>query len=83
VQGTRKGVSHIADYKKTLWAKTAPVKVEVDDLEVTLHPKGLQVAFVQVFENAGGYSDIGRKTMVLTPSGDSWKIDSEQWRRGR
>ncbi|BCS88413.1 L,D-transpeptidase family protein [Pseudodesulfovibrio sediminis] len=83
VQGNRKGLTSIANYKKTLWAKTAPVTVEIDDLQVTLHPQGLRVAFVQVFENAGGYSDVGRKTMVLTPDGDKWKIGSEQWRRGR
>lgn len=83
LQGTRRGATHIVDYKKTLWAKTAPVKVEVDDLMVVPHPKGLQVAFVQTFEDAGGYSDIGQKTMVLTPDDGTWKIDSEQWRRGR
>jgi murein L,D-transpeptidase YafK len=83
VQGTRRGATAIADYKKTLWAKTSPVKVLVDDLSVTQHPEGLQVAFKQVFEDADGYSDVGLKTMVLTPDGGTWKIDSEQWRRGR
>ncbi|WP_319471575.1 L,D-transpeptidase family protein [uncultured Pseudodesulfovibrio sp.] len=83
VQGNRRGARHIADYKKTLWAKTAPVKVTIDDLKVSSHPRGLQVAFLQTFEDAGGYSDIGLKTMILTPDGGSWKIESEQWRRGR
>lgn len=83
VQGKRRGATHIADYKKTLWAKKPPVKVEVDNLKVTPHPRGLQVAFVQVFEDADGYSDTGRKTMVLTPDNGTWKIDSEQWRRGK
>lgn len=83
VQGGRKGASRIVDYKKTLWAKSAPVKVAVDDLKVSSHPKGLQVAFMQRFEDAGGYSDIGRKTMVLVPDGNAWKIDSEQWRRAQ
>jgi len=83
VQGTRRGASSIVDYKKTLWAKTAPAKVTVDDLKVTPHPRGLQVAFVQTFEDTGGYSDVGRKTMILVPDGTAWKIDSEQWRRGR
>jgi len=80
-QGKRRGASRIAEYKKTLWDKTPPVKVAVDDLKVALHPKGLQVAFVQVFEDAGGYGDVGRKTLVLAPAGDSWKIESEDWRR--
>jgi len=83
VQGTRRGATHIADYKKALWAKTPPVKVGVDGLKVTSHPKGLQVAFMQTFEDAGGYSDVGLKTMILTPDGGSWKIENEQWRRRR
>ncbi len=69
VQGDRKGAKRIADYKKALWAKTAPVKVAVDDLKISSHSRGLQVAFKQTFEDAGGYSDIGLKTMVLTPDG--------------
>ena len=83
VQGTRRGASRIVDYKKTLWAKTAPVKVEVDDLAVSMHPRGLRVAFVQRYGDSSGYADVGRKTMVLSPDKDSWKIDSEQWRRDR
>ena len=83
VQGTRRGASRIVDYKKTLWAKTAPVKVEVDDLAVSMHPQGLRVAFVQRYGDSSGYSDVGRKTMILSPDKDSWKIDSEQWRRDR
>ena len=82
-QGERVGADAIAEYKKALWDRKPPVKVEVDDLEVTMHPKGLQVAFLQVYEDASGYGDVGRKTMVLTPDGRNWKIDSEQWRRGR
>lgn len=81
VQGSRRGATAIVDYKKSLWAKKAPAKVRVDNLTVAQHPKGLQVAFVQKFEDSEGYSDVGRKTMVLVPDGDSWKIDSEQWRR--
>lgn len=83
VQGARRGVTHIADYKKTLWAKTAPVKVSVADLTVKTHPRGLQVAFMQTFEDAEGYSDFGRKTMILSPDGSAWKIESEEWRRVR
>ncbi|AMK12673.1 L,D-transpeptidase family protein [Pseudodesulfovibrio indicus] len=82
-QGDRRGASRIADYKKALWEKTPPVKLEVEGLKVALHPKGLKVAFAQVFADASGYSDEGYKTLVLVPSGDSWKIDSEQWRRMR
>ena len=83
VQGARRGATHIVDYKKTLWAKTAPAKVVVDGLKIAQHPRGLQVAFVQTFEDASGYADVGRKTLILTPDGATWKIDNEQWRRGR
>ncbi len=83
IQGKRRGASNITDYKKTLWAKTPPAMVTVDNLKVVPHPKGLQVAFLQTFEDKGGYSDIGTKTMILTPDGDTWKIESEQWRRGK
>ncbi|MCJ2164461.1 MULTISPECIES: L,D-transpeptidase family protein [unclassified Pseudodesulfovibrio] len=82
-QGGRKGATNIADYKKTLWDKTPPVKLEVDGLKVALHPRGLKVAFDQVFEDASGYGDAGRKTLVLIPDGGTWKIGSEEWRRGR
>jgi murein L,D-transpeptidase YafK len=82
-QGARKGASRIAEYKKTLWEEKPPVRLEVDDLKVALHPMGLKVAFDQVFADASGYSDRGRKTLILVPDGDSWKIDSEQWRRMR
>ncbi|MBI9081466.1 MAG: L,D-transpeptidase family protein [Pseudodesulfovibrio sp.] len=83
LQGGRRGATRIANYKKTLWAKTPPVSIKIENLTVASHPKGLQVAFVQTFEDAGGYSDIGFKKIVLTPDGSTWKIDSEQWRRGR
>lgn len=81
VQGGRHGATSIADYKKSLWAKSAPVRVAVDDLKVSLDPRGLRVAFLQEYENASGYADMGRKTMVLTPYGDGWRIQSEQWSR--
>ena len=68
VQGERVGADTIADYKKTLWDRKPPVKVEVDDLEVTMHPNGLRVAFDQVYEDASGYGDKGYKTMVPDPS---------------
>ncbi|QGY41950.1 L,D-transpeptidase family protein [Pseudodesulfovibrio cashew] len=83
VQGNRSGATSIVDYKKALWAKTPPVRVGVDHLTVAMHPQGLQVAFDQTFADKAGYSDFGRKTMVLVPDGKSWKIESEQWRRTR
>jgi murein L,D-transpeptidase YafK len=83
VQGSRRSATRIVDYKKTLWVDKSPVKVSVDDLTVSPHPQGLQVAFIQTYVDESGYSDVGRKTMVFVPDGNSWKIDSEQWRRGK
>ncbi len=83
VMGTRKGVPAIMDYKRALWEKAAPAKIDIADLKVSSYPEGLQVAFMQTFENAKGYIDVGRKTMVLVPDGATWKINSEQWRRER
>ncbi|WP_419785507.1 L,D-transpeptidase Cds6 family protein [Pseudodesulfovibrio sp.] len=83
MQGGRKGATNIIDYKKALWAKAAPVTVKIDDLKVSQARDGLQVAFLQTFADATGYSDVGRKTMILTPENGTWKIESEQWRRGR
>ena len=82
VQDSRRGPMDIAEYKKTLWRKSPPVKLEVGNLKVALDPKGLKVAFDQIYEDAGGYGDVGLKTLVLVPDGIAWKIDSEQWRRG-
>ena len=82
VQGKRRGAAAFTEFKKTLWAKSAPVTVSVDELTVRLHPRGLQVAFKQTFEDSSGYGDVGRKTMILSPKGESWTISSEQWRRG-
>jgi len=44
IQGTRRGAIRIANYKKTLWAKAPPARVEVDQMKVSFHPRGLKVA---------------------------------------
>ncbi|MUM77937.1 L,D-transpeptidase family protein [Pseudodesulfovibrio sp. F-1] len=83
VQGKRRGAAAITEYKKTLWERTAPVKLEIGELTVSQHPRGIQVAFLQTFQDASGYSDVGRKTLVLVPDGGALKIESEEWRQGR
>ncbi|MFH1914724.1 MAG: L,D-transpeptidase family protein [Pseudomonadota bacterium] len=83
VQGTRRGAAAITEFKKTLWARTSPVRLEIDELTVSQHPLGLQVAFLQTFADDSGYSDVGRKTFVLVPDGGALKIESEEWRQGR
>lgn len=81
VQGNRRGFETIRDYKKTLWAEKPPVSISVDDVKISLIPRGLRVAFVQKYEDASGYSDRGVKTLVLAPKGDVWEIEREEWRR--
>lgn len=81
VQGSFRGAKIIGDYKKTLWEQTPPVKVSVDDVKVFPDSRGLRVSFLQVYEDAAGYADRGRKTLVLAPEGGRWKIEREEWRR--
>lgn len=83
VQDTRKGAELIAEHKKALWDKAAPVTLNVDDFTVKQHPSGFEVAFMQTFADAGGYSDVGLKTLILTPDANTWKIDSEEWKRAQ
>jgi hypothetical protein len=33
----------------------------------------------QVYADASGYQDVGRKTMILEPRGERWFIADEQW----
>lgn len=80
VQGGREGVQDIVSYKSDLWQRKPPVSVEVQELDVSLHPRGLVAEFVQKYADATGYSDRGVKTLILTPEKDGWKILSEHWR---
>lgn len=79
-QDDRVGAEAIADYKARVWAERPPTVVRVDDVEVGLHPRGLQARFLQEYEDASGYRDLGFKTLILSPDGDDWLITSEEWR---
>ncbi len=81
VQGSYRGAKAIGDYKKTLWERKPPVKVTVGDVRIFPDPKGLRINFIQEYEDAAGYADRGRKTLVLAPVGDDWKIEHEDWRK--
>ncbi|WP_243545256.1 L,D-transpeptidase Cds6 family protein [Pseudodesulfovibrio tunisiensis] len=83
MQDGRRGPKRIAEYKKALWEEKPPVKLEVEQMEIALHPRGLKVNFLQKYSDASGYSDVGVKTLVLAPRGRDWKIQSEHWRRSR
>ncbi|MBU1249333.1 MAG: hypothetical protein KKB70_11580, partial [Proteobacteria bacterium] len=78
-QGSRRGIEDIAAFKRDLWARKAPAKLELGTMKVKKHPQGLATTFVQTYEDETGYKDTGFKTLILTPAGDSWAILSETW----
>lgn len=79
-QGGRRGVEAIREHKVDLWKTQAPETVDIEDMRVDLHPKGVQVEFTQKYRAEGNYSDLGLKTLVVTPTEQGWRILSEDWR---
>ncbi len=77
-QGGRKGTTAIQEHKVRLWKEKPPMLVGIDDLEISMHPKGVKVSFVQNY-TAKGFSDKGLKTLYLQPDGDTWRIVDEDW----
>ncbi|MGE4292921.1 MAG: L,D-transpeptidase family protein [Desulfovibrio sp.] len=80
VQDSRRGSEDIAAYKATLWAERPPSRVGVDNIEIRPHNMGLVASFIQTYRDASGYEDKGRKTLILAPSPEGWRIVNEQWR---
>lgn len=79
-QAGRNGKAAIRDHKVAIWKDKRPTKVVFGDLDVKLHPQGLEVGFTQEYEDAKGFKDKGYKTLVLQPHADGWRILSEEWR---
>jgi murein L,D-transpeptidase YafK len=79
-QEGRTGVQEVTEYKRELWQRSQPKKVVIEDLKVDLAPEGAEASFVQRYSAAGGYSDLGLKTLVLSPGPGGWKIVREDWR---
>ena len=78
-QAGRYGAQAIQDQKKALWQEKKPTRVGIKNIEVSFHPTGLQVSFIQEYSDETHYSDTGRKTLVFRPAGDGWAIVSENW----
>ncbi len=78
-QGGRIGKEAIRDHKVGLWQSKPPERVAIDDMALSLHPMGVEVTFEQRYEAAGNYADRGRKTLVLKPSVQGWRIVQEDW----
>ncbi|GAB7079547.1 L,D-transpeptidase family protein [Megalodesulfovibrio paquesii] len=79
-QGGRYGKQAIKEHKLSIWTDKRPTKVELGPLDLKLHPRGLEVAFSQEYEDAKGYKDKGYKTLVVQPADGGWKIVEEDWR---
>lgn len=80
VQGSRRDTDSIAKHKRALWEKKKPTKIMLSDVKMSMSRRGLEVSMNQYYEDSTGYSDQGRKTLVLLPKGDHWVIVSEEWR---
>ena len=77
--GRQNSAKAMRDYKQVLWVSKSPTRIAADKVEVSMHQKGLKVTFVQSYEDSSGAVDKGRKTLVITPKGDTWAIASESW----
>ena len=78
-QDNRQGIGQIAEHKRQLWAGNPPESVALSGLEVSEHPKGLELRLVQDYASQGGYKDTGIKHLIVRPDGNSWKIVKETW----
>ena len=79
--GVLKGKDAILKYKKKLWRKDPPKKVNLSDLKVKLSSRGFVVSFIQRYESKRGYKDVGRKILLVVPKKNGWLIRSETWKR--
>lgn len=69
-------------YKKNLFARTANIRVEVSDIDISSSvPYHWRIAFQQVYRS-DNYHDVGRKTLIIQGNPEkyeSYKIISETW----
>ncbi|MGE4504673.1 MAG: L,D-transpeptidase family protein [Desulfovibrionaceae bacterium] len=80
-QSSRDGKGDIAEYKRELWERKPPRRIDLGEPRFVPTSQGFEVSFSQEYEDATGYSDKGMKTLVVSPRGDGWAIVSEAWRR--
>ncbi|WP_028575227.1 L,D-transpeptidase family protein [Desulfonatronovibrio hydrogenovorans] len=80
VQNNLRGIRSIINHKQDLWGRgNVPETIQFKDIEVSLLDHGFQVQFIQSYASVEGYSDFGRKTLVMAPFKDEWLITSETW----
>ncbi len=82
VQNNLTGLEDIRAHKLKLWNSKGlvPEKIDIRDIEIYVENNAFRVEFVQDYVSSSGYSDYGRKTMMVAPVGDEWQILSESWR---
>jgi len=78
-QQGRYGRQSIADYKRQLWKDEEPSRIAFEEVTVDLHRRGFEISFLQRYHGQDGYSDYGRKTLIVQPSGEGFQIVNEQW----
>jgi len=81
VQDSNKMVDTIVARKKALWESKKPVEIEFSDMTINIRNDAIYVRMKQKYSDTSGYEDIGTKSLVLYPHGDSWLIASEKWKR--
>ena len=80
VQGGLYGAKAIETQKSRLWKSKKPQQIKLSDVSMRVTHRGLEVSMIQYYGDSTGYSDRGRKTLVLWPKGDNWTIAREEWR---
>ncbi len=80
VQGKLKG-EEIFDHKQNIWARKQPTKLEFTEMEFDESGNTIIVRMKQRYADSKGYSDLGRKEIVLTKVNDTWLIIKETWKR--
>jgi ketosteroid isomerase-like protein len=58
------------------------ILLDIEDLRVSVEQDQARADFIQRYES-GGYSDSGRKQLVLERRGGQWMLVAEHWRRIR
>ncbi len=80
VQGKLKG-EEIFENKKNIWSRKQPTKLEFTEIEFDESGNNIIVRMKQRYADSKGYSDLGRKELVLTKVNNEWLIIKETWKR--
>jgi ketosteroid isomerase-like protein len=79
VQGSRTNAEAIRRHKQKLWVKSAPKKVDFQQLEVVVNGNSAVVTLRQEYSDARGGGDKGIKSLKLERLDNAWRIAGETW----